>query len=86
MYDDCPRCNHHFEIESGYFLGAMDVSYALAIAEGVMVYALARVFTASSTYILSIIVAVILALSLINFMYSRLIWMYLFTRKADSLS
>lgn len=84
MYEDCPHCHYHFEKEPGFFLGAMYVSYALTIAEGVTIYLLARVFTASSAVILPVIIAVIILLSLTNFMYSRLIWMYLFTQKADS--
>src|SRR5438093_13071639 len=31
MHDACPMCGHIFEREPGYFVGAMYVSYALAI-------------------------------------------------------
>src|SRR5256886_14103531 len=31
MHDACPVCGHIFEREPGYFVGAMYVSYALAI-------------------------------------------------------
>jgi uncharacterized protein (DUF983 family) len=34
IYDRCPHCNLHFEIEPGYFYAAMYVSYALNVFEG----------------------------------------------------
>ena len=32
MHDHCPACNLHFNREPGYFLGAMYISYGLALA------------------------------------------------------
>ena len=32
MNDRCPACGLHFNREPGYFLGAMYISYALALA------------------------------------------------------
>lgn len=32
MNDRCPHCGLHFNREAGYFLGAMYISYGLAIA------------------------------------------------------
>ena len=32
MFDDCPVCGLHFEIEPGFFWGAMYVSYAMTVA------------------------------------------------------
>jgi uncharacterized protein (DUF983 family) len=32
MFDDCPVCGLHFEIEPGFFWGAMYVSYAFTVA------------------------------------------------------
>ena len=79
MHEECPHCRHHFEIEPGYFLGAMYVSYALTIAESVTGYLLARYFAVSLPVALPIIIVVIILMTFINFRYSRLIWMYLFT-------
>ena len=33
MNDRCPQCNYKFERETGFFFGAMFVSYALAAAQ-----------------------------------------------------
>ena len=81
MHEECPRCRHHFEKEPGFFVGAMYVSYALTIAEGVSLYLLAHYFTSSPALLMSIIVTVVILMSLINFRYSRMIWMYIFTQK-----
>ena len=32
MHDRCPNCGLHFNREAGYFLGAMYISYGLALA------------------------------------------------------
>ena len=84
MHEECPHCRHHFEIEPGYFTGAMYVSYALTIAESATGYMLARVFTTNVAPILPIIIAVIILMTFINFRYSRILWMYAFTRKEGS--
>ena len=81
MHEECPHCDHHFEKEPGYFLGAMYVSYAMTLAEGVALYILVRNFTTRLELILSIIFAVVVLMSFINFRYSRMIWMYMFTQK-----
>ena len=85
MHEECPDCRHHFEIEPGFFLGAMYVSYALMIAESVTVYILAAYFVTTSALVLPIIFAVVIPLSFINFRYSRILWMYVFTRRGEGL-
>jgi len=81
MHEECPHCHHHFEKEPGYFLGAMYVSYALTLAQGVPIYILVHHFTTSLALTASIMFAVFVLLSFSNFRYSRLIWMYMFTQK-----
>ena len=46
-------------------------------------YILVHHFTTSLALILSIIFAVVVLMSFINFRYSRMIWMYMFTRKEN---
>ena len=55
--------------EPGYFLGAMYVSYAMTLAESVAIYILVHNFTTSLALILSIIFAVVVLMSFINFRY-----------------
>ena len=35
MHQDCPHCGFHFEIEPGFFWGAMYISYAFSVAVSV---------------------------------------------------
>jgi len=38
MPNRCPKCNQDFQIEAGFYLGAMFVSYALTVALNVAVF------------------------------------------------
>ena len=83
MHKQCPECDHTFEREPGYFYGAMYVSYALTVAESVAVFIICQLFFEEvfSLRIILVIAAVIALLSFVNFRFSRLIWMYMFTSK-----
>lgn len=76
----CPVCNHKFEMETGFFYGAMYVSYALAVAFSVTVFvAIAVLFPSSPYYVYIIsILFVLVALMPLNFRLSRLIWLNFF--------
>ncbi len=81
MHERCPHCNYKFERETGFFFGAMFVSYALAAAEMiaclVIFWYLAGFSPLSVFFIIAIMAAV---LSSLNFKLSRSIWIYLFYR------
>ena len=85
MHEDCPHCRYHFEKEPGFFVGAMYVSYALTLAESFTIYFLIRYFTTAPAILLLIIVSVVGPLTLINFRYSRILWMYAFIRRGEPL-
>src|SRR5471030_1523872 len=76
IFDRCPHCNLHYEIEPGYFYAAMYVSYALNVFEGLFIVALTYETTHNSTspwlYIGTILTS-LLVLSPINFRYSRVL-------------
>ena len=80
MKELCDECGELLDREPGYFLGAMYVSYALAVGEGILTYLLfANVFgIQNSAIVLAIIISVILLMQNKNFRVSRLIWMHLF--------
>ncbi|WP_306352664.1 DUF983 domain-containing protein [Flavobacterium sp. '19STA2R22 D10 B1'] len=84
MKSNCEVCGHSFHKEPGYFFGAMYVSYALAVAEMIGLFIIAQFFVSSYITILMMIMAVALILSTINFKYARIIWMYIFEKKAES--
>ncbi|MFK8039314.1 MAG: DUF983 domain-containing protein [Crocinitomicaceae bacterium] len=77
----CSFCNHKFEIENGFFYGAMYVSYGLSIAVAVSLFMGTYVLfpdTPYYVYIFIIIIGIILFMPL-AFRFSRLIWMNLFS-------
>lgn len=81
MFDDCPVCGLHFEIEPGFFWGAMYVSYAITV--GIMlVLGLGTLILLNDpdfwVYIGIIIPAFILA-SPFTYRYSRILMIYLFS-------
>jgi hypothetical protein len=39
-YDNCPNCNLKYEIEPGFYLGAMYISYALGSGTAMIAYTL----------------------------------------------
>jgi uncharacterized protein (DUF983 family) len=78
MNEHCPVCNLKFEREEGYFLGAMYISYGLAL---IVIIGLAGLLWALMHWSIhkSVILAVLLflpAAPLIT-LFSRILWIYL---------
>ncbi len=79
MYERCGHCNYKFERETGFFIGAMFVSYALAAAEMIMSLVVFWYFMSLSPLTVFFIVAIIaILLCTFNFRLSRSIWVYIF--------
>ncbi|MES2131480.1 MAG: DUF983 domain-containing protein [Bacteroidota bacterium] len=80
MKDHCEVCHYDFHGEPGYFLGAMYVSYGLAVLEGIIAFLIASFFIKefSGLMLASIVTGVIVLFSIPNFKISRVVWMYLF--------
>ncbi len=81
MHTHCPHCGHKYEIENGFFYGAMYVSYALTVAVSVATFVLSYwIFPGfSSWFHIGMIVAVIFLLAPFSFRISRMIWMNFFS-------
>jgi uncharacterized protein (DUF983 family) len=81
MFTDCPICNLHFEIEPGFFWGAMYVSYAITVAI-MLVLGIGTLILLNDpdfwVYIGIIIPAFIIA-SPFTYRYSRILMIYLFS-------
>ena len=82
MHENCSVCGHKYEIENGFFYGAMYVSYAMTVAFSVAAFILTYLFYPNAAYyhyIISIVLAVFL-LAPITYRGSRVIWMNFFTK------
>jgi len=81
MNNDCPVCSLHFEIEPGFFWGAMYVSYALTT--GMMLFLATLVYFIFSgpefwVYITIIATSIVLSSPFV-YRYSRVLMLYLFS-------
>ena len=81
MNERCPNCNHKFLIEPGYFYGAMYVSYGLTVAEGIIIFFLSSFFVVQPVHFFVVLSISAVLLSTTNYKYSRILWIYLFTKR-----
>ncbi len=85
MFKRCPACNEDFERETGYYYGAMFVSYGLTVAFGVSVFLVMCVLFNfdAMTYL---VVFAILQILLMPIFYraSRLLWINIFVRYKET--
>jgi uncharacterized protein (DUF983 family) len=82
MNEKCSCCGQYFEPETGYYYGAMFVSYGFSTAIFIGVWILLSMLVEEVTLpmmIVALIVSVI-ALLPINFRLSRSIWIHIFIR------
>lgn len=79
MNTNCPKCNLKFEIEPGFFVGAMYINYAFSVALIVAVGIALTVFDAYTlfNFVIAIVSLVILLLPFL-FRYSRVLFLHLF--------
>lgn len=80
MHDHCPHCGLHYEVEPGFFFGAMYVSYALSVGIFLTTAFLVTMLMEEpsiKTYIIFVVV-VALVLYPINFRYSRILFAHAF--------
>ena len=79
-HSNCFNCYLKFEIEPGFFYGAMYVSYGLGIGIGSLLLIISlAVFQMKNILLLSLIIGIsILILAPVNYFLSRLIWLNAF--------
>ena len=80
MKEACEICSYRFYREPGYFLGAMYVSYGLAVFQGILAFLSCYfLFPQLTTLYLALsVIGVIFLFSMQNYKYSRVIYMYIF--------
>ena len=78
MRERCPVCGHRFEREPGYFLGAMYISYPLAVVVLGIFLLLFHWLRPDWPWETALAVAVLPLLLFVPtiFRYSRILWMY----------
>lgn len=82
MGKKCKLCDYKFEVEPGFFFGAMYVSYAIACAQMIACFIISWVFLDLPILVTFLcVVAIVILSSSMNFRLSRIIWMYLFYKK-----
>ena len=80
MNECCSNCNYQFDRDPGYFLGAMYISYGLAVVQGVVTFFFIHFsFPLLSTFyeILSVIFVIII-LGRKNYKLSRVLYIHIF--------
>lgn len=79
MNKHCNKCNYKFEIETGFFFGAMYVSYALTVAQMIASFVIFwYLLDLSPIYVFFIIAVIAVLTSTFNFKVSRSIWASIF--------
>ncbi len=80
MHVHCSECNYQFDREPGYFLGAMYISYGLAVVQALLTFFIVHfAFPELATIWTPIcIMLVILAFAKTNYKLSRILYIHLF--------
>ena len=83
MNKSCSHCGQSFEPETGYYYGAMYVSYGIGVSTFSLLWLLQSIFfpQLSNLAIIGILAFVLLLISPLNLYLSRLIWINLFVQK-----
>jgi uncharacterized protein (DUF983 family) len=77
MPERCPECGLLYEREHGYFVGAMAISYGLAVGLiAILFFAVLAITRWSLEWVLLVASLLFLPLAPLCFRYSRALWMY----------
>ncbi len=80
MHDTCPNCHQKYEVEPGFFIGAMYISYAMSVGLlltiGLILY---HLFDDPELWVYLVTVSAVVVLLLpFMFRYSRVLYLYWF--------
>ena len=81
MHERCSVCNHKYEIEPGFFIGAMYVSYGITVAISVVASVLTYLISPDAPYYMYMITISLGIILIMPFTYriSRLTWINMFS-------
>lgn len=79
IHDKCPNCGVKYELEPGFYLGAMYVSYALSSGSSIILYWMLTYFF-ETTYlnIILIVAGHLILLAPLYYRISRITWINIF--------
>lgn len=80
MNKTCSNCTYRFEREPGYFIGAMYLSYGLALTQGVIAYILIQLLLPPLDigWILGLVIFTFFLFAKKNYKWSRILYIYIF--------
>lgn len=87
MTKNCKKCGYNFHRETGFYFGAMYISYAITVAEMVAIMVLRLLLNSLFDLNISMlqafitIVIILLLLWTFNYRLSRIIWLNIFYKK-----
>ena len=77
----CGNCRLTYEMEQGFWYGAMYISYAFGVAIAIPIMVLLSYLTELKIYEISFIVMLVLIIAMpLLFRYSRIVWLHIFVR------
>ncbi len=84
MHDKCSNCELVYDLEQGFWYGAMYISYAMGVAVVVSIVVALSVLTNFSVFEKSGVASLVLVILMpILFRYSRSLWINIFVRFDD---
>jgi len=80
MHAKCPICDYKFDREPGYFLGAMYLSYGLAVLQGIITFLICFfLFPNLPTIAIPLLImAVVFLFAYKNYKLSRILYIHIF--------
>ena len=83
MRTKCPNCEFKYEIEVGFFYGAMYAAYGLTVAWGIISFLLLWLFTGIKNpfFYMTAIPIIIFLLTPLSYRLSRSLWLHIFIQK-----
>ena len=77
MYERCPHCHLKYEVEPGFFQGAMYVSYAIQVAVVLPIIVITiAILDLDYIWIISAIIGVIVLIIPVNYQLSRSLYLH----------
>lgn len=82
MHERCSECDLKYEIETGFFYGAMYVSYAIGVAVFIALWVITLVLAPglSIEWLIGLLCGALLLLAPFNFYMARMIWLNFFVK------